>query len=116
MYITCLAGSPWAKTVSFLSNVPTFLPKPVERRNCFTSKTRLLRVVRFAGRGALIDTLRLAEGTINKNNMATFRKSVQNCTNCTVAHQAFSGHGTRRSIEGSASYELPGHCSGPRGA
>src|SRR5580658_2304251 len=114
MYITCLAGSPWAKTVSFLSNVPTFLPKPVESRNCFTSKPRLLRVARFRRRGALIETLRLTGATIGDNSMAPFRESVQNCTDCTAAHKDFARHETRRSIEDSARYKRVATLPDPR--
>src|SRR5271163_2269012 len=105
MYITCLAGSPWAKTVSFLSKVPTFLPSPVESRNFFTSKARFRGLVRFGERGTLIDTLRLARGTIKNNNMTAFGKSVQNCTICTVAHEAFARHETTESVADSATYK-----------
>src|SRR5580658_1334917 len=69
MYITCLAASPWAKIDSLRANVATFLPRPVESRNAFTSKTRLRDFVLFGGRGTLIATLRVADDAIGKINM-----------------------------------------------
>lgn len=39
--MTFFPGSPCAKTVSFLRNLATFLPKPAESRNDCTSKARL---------------------------------------------------------------------------
>src|SRR5580692_2230052 len=78
MYITCLAASPWAKIDSLRANLATFLPRPVESRNAFTSKTRLRELALFGGRETLIDTARLADDTIGKNSMGPIGESVQN--------------------------------------
>src|SRR5580700_6122612 len=39
MYMTFLAASPCAKTVSFFANLATFLPSPAESKNSFTSNS-----------------------------------------------------------------------------
>src|ERR1700683_3516024 len=80
MYMTCLAGSPWAKMVSFLANLPTLLPRPVESRKRFTSKTRLFDFARGGAWRSLVETLRLAGGTMLNISRAGICESVQNCT------------------------------------
>src|SRR5271154_7218201 len=80
MYITCLAGSPWAKMISFLANLPTFLPRPVESRKRFASKARFFDFARLRRRRGLADTVRRAADFIIKNNRGRVRESVQNCT------------------------------------
>src|SRR5580698_10299217 len=72
MYITCLAGSPWAKTVSFLANLPTLLPRPVESRKRFTSKARFFDFARSGAGRSLADTLRPAGDTIRHSSRAGF--------------------------------------------
>src|SRR5260370_36745984 len=82
MYITFLAGSPCAKTVSFPGNLPTFLPRPVESRNDFTSNAEVFDFA-FLGRRAtatLTDTLRTDEEAIQQNSLRQDSKTVQYCT------------------------------------
>src|SRR5580692_8618816 len=95
MYITCLAGSPWAKTVSFLANSPTFLPRPVESRKRFTSKTRFFDFARGRAPRTLADTLRLAGDSIVNDSRGGIRESVQNCT----VGGASRGAGDSRDVE-----------------
>src|SRR5271154_2907872 len=83
--MTCSAGSPWAKTGSFLSNLATLLPRPVESRNCFTSKARFFEFARRGTRRTLTDTLRLAGDTIAKNNMRRARRI------CSKLHSLYGG-------------------------
>src|ERR1700683_1262919 len=80
MYITLLAASPCAKTVSFLSNLPTFLPRPVESRNDFTSNAELLEFVFRGERGVLAATRVLAEDCMPQNSIRT------SAANCAILH------------------------------
>src|SRR5580693_9326463 len=70
MYITFFAGSPCAKTVSLARNLPTFLPRPVESRNNFTSKAGLFEIAFRGERRTLKDSRRAAENAIRKNSTA----------------------------------------------
>src|ERR1700685_1794985 len=72
MYMTCLAGSPWAKMVSFLANLPTLLPRPVESRKRFTSKTRLFDFARGGARRGLGGTTGAGPGFANLFKIAQF--------------------------------------------
>src|SRR5580700_7189109 len=74
MYITFLARSPCVKTVSFFRNLPTFLPKPVESRNNFTSKARFLEFAFWGRRRALPGTVRTAGDVIGNNSAAGLQK------------------------------------------
>src|SRR6202158_3079227 len=69
MYITVFAGAPCAKTVSFFRNLSTFLPRPAESRNNFTSKAGLLEFALVGERGTLGDTCLGADGTMRQNSM-----------------------------------------------
>src|SRR5580692_1361485 len=80
MYITFLAGSPCAKTVSFLANLATFRPRPVESRNFFTSKTRVPEFPLFGRRRTGTDTLRPRKGSICQYSQPGIPETVQNCT------------------------------------
>src|SRR5271156_2714598 len=109
MYITCLAESPWAKMAAFRSNLATFRPRPVESRNAFTSKTRLRAFALFGGRGTLIDTLRVAEEAIDKNNMGRRRRICSKLNSLaggrdgfrlTSAYQFAAGRGRERRLSG----------------
>src|SRR5271157_5394538 len=64
MYMTFSAGSPWAKTVSFAGNLATFLPRPVQWRNSFTSKTGLFGFAFWGERRTLTDTRRTGRDII----------------------------------------------------
>src|SRR5580693_6958830 len=82
MYITFFAGSPCAKTVSFARNLPTFLPRPVESRNNFTSNAGVFDFAFFGRRATatLRDTLRTDEEATQQNCMRQDSKTVQYCT------------------------------------
>src|SRR5271154_1966017 len=80
MYITFFAVSPCAKTISFLRNLATFLPRPVESRNNFTLKARLLDFFFLGKRRTPTDALRAAVGTIGKNIME------RDSENCSILH------------------------------
>src|ERR1700675_3482723 len=80
MYITFFSGSPCAKTVSSARNLPTFLPRPVESRNNFTSKLGFFDFAFFGKRTTLTDTLRTDEAAIQQNTLSHDSKSVQYCT------------------------------------
>src|SRR5580658_852774 len=80
MYITFLAGSPCAKTGSFLPYSATFLPRPVESRNNFTSKARIPGFAFLLRRGTPTDTLRPGEGIDANNSRTSIPKTVQYCT------------------------------------
>src|ERR1700751_1641344 len=80
MYITFFAGSPCAKTVSFARNLPTFLPKPVESRNSFTSKPGFFDFAFLGKRTTLTDTLRTDDEAIQQNSRRRDSKTVQYCT------------------------------------
>src|SRR5689334_2872081 len=67
MYMTLFAGSPCAKTVSFPLNLVSFLPRPVESRNCCTSKAGLLKFSLGAGRRTAAGIRRVGEGLIELN-------------------------------------------------
>src|SRR5271156_1453933 len=103
MYITFVAVSPCPKTVSFLRNLATFLPKPVESRNSFTLKARLLDFVFLGKRGTLPDALRAAAGTIGENIM---ERDSENCSilhslcRCpkTVGEWRYNRHNVRRGL------------------
>src|SRR6266403_1109465 len=69
--MTLFAGSPCAKTFSFPRNLPTFLPKPAESRNNFTSKTGLRKFAFLGERGASTGTRRTASDTMHQNSMDT---------------------------------------------
>src|SRR6266568_9058635 len=66
--MTSFAGSPCAKTISFPRNLPTFLPRPVESRNDFTSKTALLDLVFLGERRGLTVLRRIAEDMLGENS------------------------------------------------
>src|SRR6202158_1459674 len=69
MYITVFAGAPCAKTVSFFRNLSTFLPRPAESRNNFTSKAGPLEFAFLGERGTLRDTRLAADDTMAQNSM-----------------------------------------------
>src|SRR6267143_784368 len=69
MYMTVLAGAPCAKTVSFFRNLPTFLPRPAESRNNFTSKAGLLEIALLGERGTLRDIRLGADDAMGQNSM-----------------------------------------------
>src|SRR5260221_5871836 len=61
MYMTFVAGSPCAKTVSSLRNFSSFLPGPAEPRYNFTSNTAVLEFAFLGERRRLTGTRRLEE-------------------------------------------------------
>src|SRR6266403_929982 len=67
MYMTSVAGSPCAKTVSFPPNLETFLPRPVESRKNFTSNTGVLEFAFLEERETGAETRRVAEGAMRHN-------------------------------------------------
>src|SRR6267378_7590832 len=67
MYMTSVAGSPCAKTVSFPPNLETFLPRPVESRKNFTSNTGVLECAFLEEREAGAETRRVAEDAMRHN-------------------------------------------------
>src|SRR5437773_10150640 len=67
MYMTFFAGLPCAKMISFPRNLPTFLPRPVESSNDFTSKTALSDLV-FLGERGLTDLRRTAEDMLGETS------------------------------------------------
>src|SRR6266403_3506228 len=69
MYMTVFAGAPCAKTVSFFRNSSTFLPRPAESRNNFTSKAGFLEFALLGERGTLRDTRLGADDTMGQNSM-----------------------------------------------
>src|SRR6266849_7022814 len=69
MYMTFVAGSPCAKTVSFARNLFTFLPRPAESRNSCTSNAGLLRFAWGEERRAFSSTRLAAEDTMVQNSM-----------------------------------------------
>src|ERR1700719_2329826 len=69
MYMTLCAGSPCAKTVSFPRNFPTFLPRPTESRNNFTSNKGLLKLAFLRERRRLTGLRRITVDMLNQNSM-----------------------------------------------
>src|ERR1700720_2224609 len=69
MYMTVFAGAPCAKTVSFFRNLSTFLPRPAESRNNFTSKAGFLEFALLGERGTLRDARLGADDTMRQNSM-----------------------------------------------
>src|SRR6266850_404934 len=69
MYMTVFAGSPCPKTVSFPRNFSTFLRRPAESRNNFTSNTRLLEFAFLGERWTGTVARRAAEDTMRQNSM-----------------------------------------------
>jgi len=69
MYMTFLAGPPCEKTVSFLRKSTTFLPRPVESRNRFTSNWGLLELVFLRELRALTGLRLTSEDTIFQNSV-----------------------------------------------
>src|SRR4030095_2437101 len=69
MYMTFFAGSPCEKTVSFPSNLSTFLPRPAESRSEFTSNAGTLRFAFLWERRGLTGLRRTTEGTIAQISM-----------------------------------------------
>src|SRR5882672_5012648 len=67
MYMTSVAGSPCAKTVSFPPNLETFLPRPVESRKNFTSNTGVLECAFLEERETGAETRRVAEDAMRHN-------------------------------------------------
>ena len=54
--MTCFAGSPCLMTISFARNLATFLPRPAESRNNFTSKTGIPEFALLKEGGAFAGT------------------------------------------------------------
>src|ERR1700682_360198 len=78
MYMTVFAGAPCAKTVSFFRNLSTFLPRPAESRNNFTSKAGPFECAFLGERGTLRDTRLGADDTMAQNSMEP------NAADCTI--------------------------------
>src|SRR3984885_954276 len=57
--MTFVAGAPCAKTISFARNVLTFLPRPAESRNNFTSNAEILKIVSLGERRVFTDLRRV---------------------------------------------------------
>src|SRR5882724_11726366 len=69
MYMTVFAGSPCPKTVSFPRNSATFLRRPAESRNIFTSNAGIFVFAFFRERRTGTDERRAAEDTMRQNSM-----------------------------------------------
>src|SRR6202023_2361502 len=69
MYMTVVAGSPCAKTVSFPWNLCTFLPRPAESRNSCTSNAGLLLFAFWGERRTLRDTRRAFKDAMLNNSI-----------------------------------------------
>src|SRR5258706_14301655 len=67
MYMTSVAGSPCAKTVSFPPNLETLLPRPAESRKNFTSNTGVLEFAFLEERETGTETRRVAEDAMRHN-------------------------------------------------
>src|ERR1700735_47232 len=80
MYMTFLAGSPCANTVSFAPNLTTFLPRPVESRKNFRSKPSFLEFPFLTPFGIFAETRLAAEDNIDQTSPTADRKTVQYCT------------------------------------
>src|SRR4029077_8491549 len=102
MYITCFAGSPCVKTVSFPLNLATFLPRPAESRNNFTSKTGipefafLKEGVTFASTalggicgyyGIDFSTCSLLNSRVCRHSTPTSAKSHENTKDCSFLRE-----------------------------
>src|SRR6266404_7505996 len=66
MYMTSVAGSPCAKTVSFPPNLETLLPRPAESRKNFTSNTGVLEFAFLEERETGTEARRVAEDAIRQ--------------------------------------------------
>src|SRR5271156_2356057 len=81
MYMTFLAASPWAKTLSFFANLASFLPSPAESRKSFTSNGgRLVFAIRRECGGALTERRLTAEEAIGQSTCDPIPLTVQYCT------------------------------------
>src|SRR5580704_303534 len=80
MYMTFVAGSPCAKTVSFGSNLAIFVPSPAEPRNNFASNAGIRGSAFLGERRTAGDTRRTAESAIRQNSTGA------NSAGCSILH------------------------------